>query len=147
VQYVVRQTAPDLDPGLDSGFQVYNKESPAPLPSLTNSGLFGNLFGISFDNEKYTNENKETKEHVRAIAVAEYTSFFGYEPNYSTYLNGQPDVPIILRRTLPRNTATRIAETASHILDSSINIRSKAASSVSGINLSVSAMFNGIIGD
>jgi hypothetical protein len=75
VQYIIRQTEADLQPCMDSGFQVYNTNSPAPLPSSVKSGLFSNLFGISFDNTKYTAENNETKEHVRAVAVAEYTSF------------------------------------------------------------------------
>jgi hypothetical protein len=147
VQYIIRQTEADLQPAMDAGFQVYHKDSPAPLPSPITSGLFANLFGISFDNNKYTAENNETKEHVRAIAVAEFTSFFGYGPNFSTYLNGQPDVTNVLRRTLPYNTATRIAETTSQILESSINIRSNEASSVLGVDLSISALFNGIIGD
>jgi hypothetical protein len=111
VKYVIRQKEADLHPRLDTGFQVYDQDSPAPLPSSATSGLFGNLFGISFYNIKYTAENRETKEHVRAIAVAEYTSFFGYDPNYSAYLNGQRDVTEVLRRTLPYNTATQIAET------------------------------------
>jgi hypothetical protein len=75
VKYVIRQKEADLHPQLDTGFQVYDQDSPAPLPSSATSGLFGNLFGISFDNIKDTAENRETKEHVRAIAVAEYTSF------------------------------------------------------------------------
>jgi hypothetical protein len=95
----------------------------------------------------YNAENRETKEHVRAIAVTEYTSFFGYDLDYLAYLNGQPDVTEVLRRTLPYNTATRIAETTSHILKSSINIRSEEASSISGVDLSIPALFNGIIGD
>jgi hypothetical protein len=124
---------------------VYHKDSPAPLPLLLKSGFFANLFGISFDNDKYTTENNETKEHVRAIAVAEYTSFFGYGPIFSTYLNRQPDVTNVLRRTLPYNTATRIAQTMSDILQSSINIRSTEASSITGIDLPIPALFNGII--
>jgi hypothetical protein len=95
----------------------------------------------------YNAENRETKEHVRAIAVTEYTSFFGYDLDYLAYLNGQPDVTEVLRRTLPYNTATRIAETTSHILESSVNIRSEEASPTSGVDLSIPALFNGIIGD
>jgi hypothetical protein len=102
---------------------------------------------ISFDNIKYTAENREMKEHVRAIAVAEYASFFGYNPNYSAYLNGQPYVTEVLRRTLPYNIATQIAETTSHILEWSINIRSEEASLASGVDLSIPVLFNGIIGD
>jgi hypothetical protein len=48
VQYIIWQTVPNLHPGLDLGFQKYHKESPVPLPSLTNSGLFDHLFGILF---------------------------------------------------------------------------------------------------
>jgi hypothetical protein len=51
----------------------------------------------------------------------------------------------VLRRMLPNNTVTQIAKIASHILDLSIHTRSKAASSASGIDLSISAMFKGIL--
>jgi hypothetical protein len=147
VKYIIRQKEAELHPKLDLGYQVYHQDSPAPLPSSNISGLFGNLFGISFDNQKYTAENTETKELIRAIALAEYTSFFGYDPNYSTYLNGQPDVTQVLRRTLPYKTAAHIAETTSHILESSIHLRSEEASSTSGVDLSIPALFNGIIAD
>ena len=113
----------------------------------SNSGLFGNLFGISFANHKYTTENIQTKEHIRAIAAAEYTSLFGYDPNYLTYLNGQPNVTHVLRRTLPYKTAAQIAKTTSHILELSINIRSEEASSIAGVELSIPALLNGIITD
>ena len=141
VQYLIKQKEEDLL-GRESGYQVYHKDSPAPLPSSTNCGPFGNLFGISFANDRYTAVNNETKEHVRAVAVAEYTSFFGYDANYSTYLNGQPDVLPLLGRTLPYNTATRIAETTSLLLESSINIRSEEASLLSGVDLSVPAFYS-----
>jgi hypothetical protein len=64
-----------------------------------------------------------------------------------TYLNGQPDVTEVLRRTLPYNTAARTAQTTSHILESSINIRSEEASFGSGVDLSIPALLNGIIAD
>jgi hypothetical protein len=54
---------------------VYHQDSPAPLPLSNISGLFGNLFGISFDNKKYTTDNIETKELIRAIAAAEHNCF------------------------------------------------------------------------
>jgi hypothetical protein len=54
VKYVIRQKEADLHPQLNIGFQVYDQDSPAPLPSSATSGLFGNLFGISLDNIKYT---------------------------------------------------------------------------------------------
>jgi hypothetical protein len=75
VKYVIRQKEADLHPQPNISFQVYDQDSSAPLPSSATSRLFGNLFGISFDNIIYTAENRETKEHVRAISVAEYTSF------------------------------------------------------------------------
>jgi hypothetical protein len=87
VEYIIRQKQENLTPGFDTGYQIYNKDSPAPLPSLTKSGLFGSLFGISFPNLHYQADNKETKERIPAIAITEYTSFFGYDTNYLAYLN------------------------------------------------------------
>jgi hypothetical protein len=62
-------------------------------------------------------------------------------------LKGQPDVTEVLRRTLPYNTAARIAKTTSRILESSINIRSKEASFGSGVDLPIPALFDGIIAE
>jgi hypothetical protein len=77
VEYFIRQKEADLHPQLDLGFQVYHQDSPALLPSSTTSGLFGSLFGISFDNIIYTAENIERNKHFfRVIAVDEYTYIF-----------------------------------------------------------------------
>jgi hypothetical protein len=57
-------------------------------------------FWISFDNDNYTADNTETKEFIKAISAAEYTLLFGYNPNYLTYLNGQPDVTWIRLKVL-----------------------------------------------
>jgi hypothetical protein len=43
-EYIIRQKQENLTPGFDTGYQIYNKDSPAPLPSLTKLGLFGSLF-------------------------------------------------------------------------------------------------------
>jgi hypothetical protein len=103
-------------PAFDAGFQIYHKDSPAPLPSTSRIGLFSSLFQITFPNPIYTATNTEIKERIRAIALTEDTSCFGYGPNYSTYLNEQPDVITALRRTLPCRTASRIVEAANHFL-------------------------------
>jgi hypothetical protein len=75
-----------METNLDVGYQVYHKDSPAPIPSQTNIGLFDSLFGISFANPNYNASNNESKELIRSISIAEYTSLFGYN-NYSSYLN------------------------------------------------------------
>jgi hypothetical protein len=148
VEHIVRQKERhQVIPAFDAGFQIYHKDSPAPLPSTSRIGLFGSLFGITFPNPSYTATNTERKESIRVIALTEYPSCFGYEPNYSTYLNGQPNVITALRRTLPCRTASRIVETANYFLRSSIDQRSIGASKSTGVELSIAAMFNGIIAD
>ena len=135
-----------METNLNVGYQVYCKDSPAPIPSQTNNiGLFGSLFGISFANPNYSASNNESKELIRSISIAEYTSLFGYDNNYSSYLNRQPDVSNILRRTLPSNTAHRIIETADNILQASSLARQSIASEASGFDLSIPALFNGVI--
>jgi hypothetical protein len=54
---------------------------------------------------------------------------------------------ITLRRTLPCRTASQISETTNSLLQSSIQDRSRLASEDSGIDLSIPALFNGIIAD
>jgi hypothetical protein len=149
VEYIVRQKERhQVIPAFDAGFQIYHKDSPAPLPSTSRIELFGSLFGITFPNPSYTGTNTERKESIQAITLTEYTSCFGYGPNYSTYLlNGQPDVITALRRTLPCRTASRIVEAANYFLRSSINQLSIEASKSTGVELSIPAMFNGIITD
>jgi hypothetical protein len=96
VEYTIKLKEADLPPTFKTGFQVYHKDHPGPLPSETITGLFGSLFGISFPNLVYAADNEQPKESIRATALAEYTSLFGYDNNYSAYLNGQPDVVIAL---------------------------------------------------
>jgi hypothetical protein len=49
VEYIVRQKERHQEiPAFDAGFQIYHKDSPAPLPSTSRIGLFGSLFGITF---------------------------------------------------------------------------------------------------
>jgi hypothetical protein len=135
VESLIKLKEADLPSIFNTGFQVYHKDHPGPLPSETITGLFGSLFGLSFSNLAYTADNEQPKESIRAIAIAEYTSLFGYDVNYSTYLNGQPDVVIALRRTLSCRTASQIAETTNSLLKLSINERSRLASEESGIDL------------
>jgi hypothetical protein len=72
VKYIIRQKEADLHPQLDLGFQVYHKDSPAPLPLSATSGLFGNLFGISFDTSnapQKTQKQKSTSEKLQLLST------------------------------------------------------------------------------
>ena len=149
VQYIIRQKEiHQVMPSYDSGFQTYQVDSPAPLPSLNRIGLFGSLFGISYPNNNYTVINAEPKESIRAISLTEYISCYGYDSNYSSYLTGQPNIIHALRRTLPCRTVQHIAAESAHFsLRSSIDRRSIHASNTTGVDLFIPARFNGIIAD
>jgi hypothetical protein len=55
--------------------------------------------------------------------------------------------PSCFKPTFPYNTAVQIAETTSRIIESSIASRREEASSINGVDLSIPALFNGIIAD
>jgi hypothetical protein len=88
-----------------------------------------------------------TKERIQAIAITECTPFFGYNTNYLAYLNGQPNVTTSLRRTLPCRTITWIVKATNSLLRRSIDQRSKQTSHSTGVDLSIPALFDGIIAD
>jgi hypothetical protein len=86
IEYVIKQKEKPLEPGFETGFQVYHKDYPAPLPSPFTTGLFCELFGVSFHNPNYTPENNEPQHCIRSISLFEYSSLFGYSNEYSIYL-------------------------------------------------------------
>ena len=64
---------------LDIGYQVYDKDYPAPLPTQNYGGLFGQLFGVTFQN---VNSNKPT-HFIRSISTVEYIKVFGYSSDFN----------------------------------------------------------------
>jgi hypothetical protein len=60
------------------GYQIFDQDYPAPLPSLNQEGFFGPLFGLTFK------DPISNKKLVRAIYIAEYFNTFGYEPSFNT---------------------------------------------------------------
>jgi hypothetical protein len=105
-------------------------------------GYSGFLSQIKVRKKKTTRQ-----ESIQAIAITEYMSFFGYDPNYLVYLNDQPDVITALQRTLPCRTVMQIVKTTNNLLMMSIDQRSEEATHLTGVNLSIQALFNGIITD
>jgi hypothetical protein len=78
VEYIVRQKERhQVIPAFDAGFQIYHKDSPAPLPFTSRIGLFGSFFGITFPNPINTATHTETKERIRAIALTEFETKMG----------------------------------------------------------------------
>jgi hypothetical protein len=64
VEYLIKLKEAKMPSTFDTGFHMYHKDYPAPLPSETIAGLFASLFGISFPNLAYTAENEEPKESI-----------------------------------------------------------------------------------
>jgi hypothetical protein len=61
----------------DQGYQIYDVSYPAPLPTSTQDGIFGQLFGIIF------RDNYTSKALCRSISTYEYVSCFGFDVNFT----------------------------------------------------------------
>jgi hypothetical protein len=146
LEYVIKLNNDDLT-SPEHGFQVFHQDYPAPIPSKEGAGLFGTLFGVSFANPKYSPNNTEPKNCIRSIAMSEYIMAFGYSANVTHYLTQQPSVTQILRRMTPANTISAIIRATHDKLYVSTRQRTEIAAQYADTELSVSALFNGIIKD
>jgi hypothetical protein len=123
----------------DLGYQIFDLDYPAPLPSTNQEGFFGPLFGISFK------DPKSTKQLVRAISIAEYFSAFGYDPSFNTSVCKTLQNPCLLRQTLPARTMTVVATKLQEMVASPTNEILAMQSEQYNIDLSIPALFSGII--
>jgi hypothetical protein len=124
---------------LHLGYQIYDQDYPAPLPTTNEDRFFGPLFAITF----YDHETKQ--QHVRAIAMAEYISALGYELSFNTVICQMLQHPHLLRPTIPARTMTAIAHQMHTIVTSPITDLLTLQSEQFGVDLSVSALFNRVI--
>ena len=147
IEYIIKQKEEPFDPAFEAGFQVYHRDYPAPLPTSFTIGLFGGLFGVAFHNPKYTTENNEPQHCIRSISLFEYTTLFGFSNEYSIYLSTQPDVIALLARTTPSRTMAQIVNIVHALFRSNLDSRCETVSASTDLDLSIPALFNGIIRD
>jgi hypothetical protein len=122
------------------GHQIYDRDYPAPLPSSNQAGFFGPLFGVTFVDPTSNNTL------IRAISIAEYISTFGYNASFNTIICQTLQNPIILRQqSIPARIMTAVANCVQEILASPMHTLLCEQAERYDIDLSVPALFNGII--
>jgi hypothetical protein len=125
--------------GSNLGYQIYDRDYPTPLPTSNQVGFFGPLFGIMFQDQA-TNQ-----QLVRAIAIAEYVTTFGYAPSFNTAVCQTLHNPCLLQQMIPARTMSAVAD----MLQELVHIPSVTSltnqSERYDLDLSVSALFNGVI--
>ncbi len=60
------------------GYQIFDQDHAAPLPSHNQEGFFGPLFGVTY------HDQTSHKPLIRAISIAEYVCTFGYDSSFNT---------------------------------------------------------------
>jgi hypothetical protein len=123
----------------DLGYQIFDPDHPAPLPSLNQEGFFGPLFGLTFK------DPTSKKQLIQAISITEYVSSFGYEPLFNTAVCKTLCNPCLLRQTVPARTMAAVATRLQEIMTNPINAMLTLQSEQYSINLSIAALFNGVI--
>ena len=135
---IIKSKDKDTELG-EHGYRIYDSRYPAPLPTPRNNGLFGQLFGIVFE------DITTGKSLCRAISSLEYIQLFGYSNDFSYNISNYTEDFDIFMMTTPCRTLTAILNSAYGIL-SSIQQREINANSIhmeEAINPSV--FLNGII--
>jgi hypothetical protein len=130
-------TSNDASPQL--GYQIFDQGYPAPLPSDNQEGFFGPLFGIAF------HDTILNKALVRAISYAEYVSTFGYDSSFNTAVSKTLQNPCLLKQTLPARTMAAITNHLELLLTKPMHTLLTTQAERYDVDLSVPALFNGII--
>jgi hypothetical protein len=118
------------------GYQIFDQDNPAPLPSNNQEGFFGPLFGVNF------HDPISNKEHIRSISIAEYVATFGYDSSFNTKISKTLQNPCLLRQTIPARTMTAITTKLQGIVTIPINALLTAQAERYDIDLSIPALFN-----
>jgi hypothetical protein len=79
--------------------------------------------------------------------MSEYINVYQFSNIFSDYIGQQPGVSAVMRRTLPARTIYVLACQVNNKLFQSLLERQEAAVQHSGVEMSVSALFNGVISD
>jgi hypothetical protein len=103
----------DITPHL--GYQIFDQDYPAPLPSTNQEGFFGPLFGITFY------DPKSEKQLIRAISIAEYVTTFGYDLSFNTAICKTLQNPCLLCQIIPARTMTAIATKLQELMTKPLN--------------------------
>jgi hypothetical protein len=80
------------------GYQIFDQDYPAPLPSTNQAGFFGALFGVTF-----TDPHLKLK-FIRAISIVEYINAFGYNSSFDTAISKTLQNPCLLCQVIPTKT-------------------------------------------
>jgi hypothetical protein len=97
------------------GYQIVDRDYPAPLPSNNQEGFFGPLFGVNF------HDPISNKERIKSISIAEYVATFDYDSSFNTEISKTLQNPCLLRQAIPARTMTAITTKLQEIITIPIN--------------------------
>jgi hypothetical protein len=124
---------------LDEGYQIYDTSYPAPLPTSTQDGLFGQLFGIIF------RDNYTSKALCQSISTYEYILCFGFDVNFTYSICERITSFKNICTMTPHQTTLAIMDSCygclNHIQQQEIETNSRLLNT----NLSPNVFLNGIV--
>eukprot|EP00978_Attheya_sp_CCMP212_P002454 scaffold5015_cov51-Attheya_sp.AAC.3 len=117
------------------------------MPSENEGGLFGQLFGLTFENHPPSSDESVPTHLIRAISKSEYIATFGYDANFNYLVAADSDAIDSLRSAVPVRTMQAILRQADIYLREKLEALVVNQEDRFGVDLSVSAFMNGIVSD
>jgi hypothetical protein len=129
------------------GYQVFHKDYPACLPTKSQTGLFGQLFGITYLNPTPSDDPSIPTHLIRAISHSEYIAAFGYDANFNCLVAADSECLDYLDAMVPARTMQSIQKVAMNNLNEELKVLTSFHKDRFNIDMSVSAFLNGIINE